>query len=115
MISPIYSNDSSRVLNKYDKINRSLKPFLLITGMHRSGTSFLARAMNLCGVNLGGFDRLSTHDLKYDLDNLRGHWEHEKLIELSDETLSNNGGTWDKIPEKIMISKEIIEKLKKKR
>lgn len=113
MISLIYSNDSSRVLNKYDKINRSLKPFLLITGMHRSGTSFLARTMNLCGVNLGGLDRLSTHDLKYDLDNLRGHWEHEKLKELSDETLSNNGGTWDKIPEKITISKEIIKKLKK--
>ena len=80
--------------------------------MHRSGTSFLARAMNLCGVNLGGINLLSTHDLKYTSDNLRGHWEHEKLKELSDETLSNSGGTWDKIPEEITLSQEIVQKLK---
>ena len=80
--------------------------------MHRSGTSFLARAMNLCGVNLGGLDLLSTHDWKYTSDNLRGHWEHDKLNKLSDETLLNNGGSWDNIPKKIILSQEIIQKLK---
>ena len=80
--------------------------------MHRSGTSFLARAMNLCGVNLGGLDLLSTHDWKHTSDNLRGHWEHDKLNKLSDETLLNNGGNWDNIPKEITLSEEIIQKLK---
>jgi len=34
------------------------KPFLIITGMHRSGTSFLARALNLSGVYLGDLKSL---------------------------------------------------------
>ena len=33
--------------------NRDVKPFVIILGMHRSGTSFLARSLNLCGVYLG--------------------------------------------------------------
>ena len=80
--------------------------------MHRSGTSFLARAMNLCGVNLGGLDLLSTHDWKHTSDNLRGHWEHDKLNKLSDEILLNNGGSWDNIPKEIILSQEIIQKFK---
>ena len=38
------------------------KPFLLITGMHRSGTSFLVRALNLQGADLGDIDSLISTD-----------------------------------------------------
>ena len=68
--------------------------------------------MNLCGVNLGGLDLLSTHDWKHTSDNLRGHWEHDKLNKLSDEILLNNGGSWDNIPKEIILSQEIIQKFK---
>ena len=33
-----------------------MNPFIIITGMHRSGTSFLARALNLYGVHLGNLE-----------------------------------------------------------
>jgi len=35
-----------------------MNPFIIITGMHRSGTSFLARALNMYGVNLGSLESL---------------------------------------------------------
>jgi len=54
-------------------------PFLLITGMHRSGTSFLARALNLYGVNLGNLESLLSHEWKSLKDNPRGHWENKKI------------------------------------
>ena len=34
-------------------MKKQQKNHIIITGMHRSGTSFLARAFNLCGLNLG--------------------------------------------------------------
>ena len=66
------------------------KPFLIITGMHRSGTSFLIRALNLSGVNLGSLESLNSTDWNNLSDNLRGHWENKTLLELADKTLSNN-------------------------
>ncbi|MCH6574588.1 MAG: hypothetical protein IH795_05200 [Bacteroidetes bacterium] len=59
-----------------------MKHFLLITGMHRSGTSFLVRALNLNGVYLGELDSLLSHEWKAFDDNPRGHWEHKKIYEL---------------------------------
>jgi Uncharacterized protein conserved in bacteria len=41
------------------------KPFLLITGMHRSGTSFAARAFNLMGVYMGDLGSLLSHEWNY--------------------------------------------------
>jgi len=86
--------------------------FLIITGMHRSGTSFLARALNLLGVNLGGYDSLTTHELKFNNDNLRGHWENKKILELAEKILESNNGTWDNIPKSMTISKEIGKEIK---
>ena len=64
------------------------RPFLIITGMHRSGTSFLVRALNLAGVYLGSLDSIITHDLVPAKDNPRGHWENTKLLHLGEKTLS---------------------------
>jgi len=90
-----------------------MKPFVLITGMHRSGTSFLARALNLHGVSLGELDALLSHEWKPFDDNPRGHWENRKLYELSEETLKNSKGSWHKLPKKIVVSKKIGKELKK--
>ncbi len=75
--------------------------------MHRSGTSFLSRALNLSGVSLGDISKISTNDWIYNSDNLRGHWENEDLTELADKTLQENNGTWDNTPSVIHISKDI--------
>ena len=73
------------------------KPFLLITGMHRSGTSFLARSLNLMGVYLGDFSSLVSTDWFYYKENPRGHWENEKLLELGKKSLTFDSLKGDKI------------------
>jgi len=88
-------------------MKKSTKPFILITGMHRSGTSFLVRALNIRGIYLGKESDLISDEWRPVYDNLRGHWENDKFFGLTLETLSSNNGTWDKVPEKISITKDI--------
>jgi len=88
------------------------RPFLLVLGMHRSGTSFLVRALNLCGVYLGETESLVSHDWKNKPDNLRGHWENLRIVQLTDETLALTNGTWDNLPEKITINEKIGNEVK---
>ena len=80
-----------------------MKPFLVITGMHRSGTSFLARALNLAGVNLGDLESLLSHEWRAFADNPRGHWENKKIYELSEKTLMHSKGSWHMIPKKLLL------------
>jgi len=89
-----------------------MKPFLIITGMHRSGTSFLIRALNLRGIYLGKFQDLVSDDWLPYQDNLRGHWEHRKVVELNENTLEYSGGSWDNIPVKIQINETIRKETK---
>ncbi|MDX1407378.1 MAG: hypothetical protein R3330_04575 [Saprospiraceae bacterium] len=84
-----------------------MSPFLIISGMHRSGTSFLARALNLSGVYLGRSQQLTHTDVNPHPTNAYGHWEHERLQSLADETLALTGGTWDDVPETIKVTEEI--------
>ena len=90
-----------------------MKPFLLITGMHRSGTSFLARALNLRGTYLGSPEDLVSDDFRSLRDNLRGHWESSLFVKLADQTLQKNGGAWDEIPKKVVIDDNIGNEIKK--
>jgi len=88
------------------------RPFLVITGMHRSGTSFLARALNLAGVNLGELESLTSNDWKFYRDNVRGHWENKKILALTNQTLSSNKGSWDDPPpRKLPLTKSWKKKL----
>jgi len=50
--------------------------------MHRSGTSFLSRALNLSGVYLGELDSLVSNEWNFLEDNLKGHWENNKKIRI---------------------------------
>jgi len=81
--------------------------------MHRSGTSFLARALNLRGVYLGNYEELSSDEWRPAIDNPRGHWENQKFLELADKTLSFSKGSWDNIPDTIRINSHIGKKIKK--
>jgi len=80
--------------------------------MHRAGTSFLARALNLIGVYLGGLESITTHELEFNEDNLRGHWENKKLQELTEETLLFSNGSWKDVPQNIKINEEIVQGIK---
>jgi len=84
-----------------------MRPFILITGMHRSGTSFLSRSLNLAGVHLGNLKSLTSNEWQFNDDNLKGHWENKKFLELGNKTLSNNNGSWHEVPEHIQIDENL--------
>jgi GT2 family glycosyltransferase len=65
-----------------------------ITGMHRSGTSMVAKLLYVSGLYLGPEDEL----LPATPDNADGHWENVHFIELNDKILNEFGGGWDYPP-----------------
>jgi GT2 family glycosyltransferase/predicted nucleic acid-binding Zn-ribbon protein len=89
-----------------------MKPLVIIVGMHRSGTSFLARSLNLAGVYLGGLESLISHEWEYLFDNLRGHWENKTILNLAEKTLKNNQGSWDDIPANIEIDENLGQEIR---
>jgi hypothetical protein len=66
---------------------------ILVLGMHRSGTSWLTRVVNLCGASLGGAVAGPNPW------NQTGHWESLEGILVNDLILSSSGGSWDRPPE----------------
>ena len=66
-----------------------------VLGMHRSGTSLIARILNLIGVDLGPEDQLMAAHRD---DNPKGYWENTRIVELNDRILEAVGGTWDRPP-----------------
>src|SRR6516162_6096727 len=65
-----------------------------LLGMHRSGTSLIARIINLLGVSLGPKEHL----MKPLLENPRGFWEHTALTGINEEILAKLGGNWHEPP-----------------
>lgn len=65
-----------------------------ILGMHRSGTSLVARAMNVLGLDLGPGEHL----MRPSADNPTGHWESRPIKAINDEILSRLGGSWSEPP-----------------
>jgi hypothetical protein len=63
-------------------------------GAHRSGTSLVARILNLLGVHLGPDERILTSGE----DNPSGYWEHRPFVDINDEILIRFGGEWDEPP-----------------
>lgn len=96
--------------------NRSKRKALLVTGMHRSGTSALAQVLSILGA------RLSTNLMPaVEGVNDRGFFESQKIAELHEELLVRAGSAWDDpMPirrdwfegaEAQRIAKQIIEEL----
>lgn len=72
---------------------RRTKLAICIAGMHRSGTSMVARLFQSCGLYLG-----PEEELGFDLNNGEPHWENVKFVALNDEILGRLGGSWDNPP-----------------
>src|SRR5215216_3280524 len=66
-----------------------------ITGMHRSGTSVVARLLHECGLDLGPESDL----LVADRHNLDGYWENRRFVAVSEGILERLGAAWDVLPE----------------
>lgn len=65
-----------------------------IAGMHRSGTSMIARVLNLCGMDLGQPAEL----MPADPANPEGYWEHTWFNTCNNQVLAAFVGAWDIVP-----------------
>ena len=68
---------------------------VLVTGMHRSGTSCVSGILHLCGFSLGTVHPVSVHPTR---DNRTGHYENLVLMTLNDRILNQAGGSWHTPP-----------------
>jgi hypothetical protein len=66
---------------------------ICILGMHRSGTSVVAKAVGVLGAYLGGGEEL----LPAAPDNPEGFWERRDLCALGERLLAALGTTWDTV------------------
>jgi hypothetical protein len=67
--------------------NKLRQRVICITGMARSGTSMVAKILNIMGLYLGPEESLI---LETDY-NVNGCWEHKRLLEISNEITSSIG------------------------
>ena len=65
-----------------------------IAGMHRSGTSLVARLLNLCGLYLGPEADL----MPANFANPEGYWENLRFVEINDALLRQLDARWDRPP-----------------
>jgi len=85
---------------------------IFIGGMHRSGTSFLAKCFSVCGADLGrrclGEVESSLggylEEIRKDAFNVRPLSEDPVFSLYNTFLLDENGGSWDKIPDSITWS-----------
>jgi hypothetical protein len=70
---------------------------IVVLGMHRSGTSCLTGMLEEAGVFLGGVSRQNPH-------NLKGNHENPQIMELHEDLLRANGGSWDNPPLRVSWS-----------
>ena len=62
---------------------------ILVAGMHRSGTSAVARVLTIAGCDLPGTL------VQAKPDNAAGFWESQPVVDLNDELLAATGSCWD--------------------
>ena len=76
-------------------MERVSKHPVCIVGMHRSGTSMVARLLQLCGLDLGPKNML----MGASPSNQGGHFEHREFVDLNQALLERLGGSWDNPPD----------------
>jgi hypothetical protein len=69
-------------------------PAIAVAGMHRSGTSMVARILGECGVYLGEPDQL----VPATPTNPEGHFEHVDFLYVNKTVLRRLLGSWDRPP-----------------
>lgn len=74
---------------KPERSASALRTAVLVLGMHRSGTSALARIVNFLGA------AMPRHLIPATTSNPRGHWESAALVALHDQLLAALDSSWD--------------------
>ena len=93
-----------------DKESVAARKALVVLGMHRSGTSALARVLSLRGADL------PAHLMLANQGNASGYWEPAPVVALNDEMLDYFGTAWDdpfaafQIPEASLFPKRFQQR-----
>jgi hypothetical protein len=66
---------------------------LIVLGMHRTGTSVIARLLNMIGVYFGP-EGMNTGA---NLENPKGFWERKDIRNANDKLLHTNNLDWNRI------------------
>lgn len=85
---------------------------VLVLGMHRSGTSVLARTLNLLGIAIGDDEALLP---AHATDNPTGYWERSDIVACHDEFLAAGGYSWYRVagfsaPDLGLAARQALEK-----
>lgn len=72
-----------------DRLTVPYRTAILVLGMHRSGTSALARIVNFLGA------ALPRHLVPANESNPRGHWEPARLVAIHEQLLASLDSSWD--------------------
>jgi hypothetical protein len=75
--------------------NANSSQAICIVGMHRSGTSMIAKLLHQCGLYLGPESRL----LNATSANADGHFEHRGFLDINRALLRHFNATWQSPPE----------------
>jgi hypothetical protein len=68
-----------------------------VTGMHRSGTSFITGILEKCGYSIGTSHEMLNKNKSHP-DNLKGHFENLGVYTINEAILRQAGGTWERPP-----------------
>lgn len=74
------------------------KGMIVVTGMHRSGTSLITGLLDLCGYGVGDTKQLLGENQPR-FDNMKGHFEARDVVQIDDALLAAAGGSWKDLPE----------------
>jgi glycosyltransferase involved in cell wall biosynthesis len=66
---------------------------IIVLGMHRSGTSMVARLLNM----MGAYFATETTAMLPTTANPKGYWEREDIRQLNDQVIQSLGMSWDNI------------------
>ena len=83
----------------------SNKQLIIVSGMHRSGTSVITRCMEILGAQTGDFL------IAPGIDNPKGYWEDSAVLDLDEEMLASLGSSWQRVS---MIRDKDVRLLKDK-
>ncbi|MBK8506185.1 MAG: glycosyltransferase [Saprospiraceae bacterium] len=83
---------------------------IVILGMHRSGTSAMAGALQECGITLG------QNLMEGNIYNVKGYFENKEIVAVNNRLLESLGVTWDTsylLPEMIVsdVDNELVSRI----
>lgn len=80
---------------------------IVILGMHRSGTSLLAKTIKSLGVYIGRDEQM----ISPREDNPEGFWEHSEIVDIHEKLLSSLSSSWDTtqpLPSEWWLSEDLL-------